>query len=98
MARWTSTFDGRVVKDPEEYTFESGGSQVTLSVAVNHRKKSDTDPSGYEDDGVDFIDVKASGEYGAALKAYRKGNIVKVTDAVTKSRTYQKKDGGEGRA
>lgn len=96
MARWNSTFDGRVVADPEVKTFDNGGSNVSLPIYVNHRRK---DQSGeWADAGTSRITYIASGEYGEALKQFKKGNIVQVTDAATQAREFERKDGTKGLA
>lgn len=93
MARWNSTFDGRVVADPEEKRFDNGGSIVELPIYVNHSRKNGEE---WVDAGTSKIKYVASGEYGDKLKQFVKGNIVKVTDAATQAREFERQDGTKG--
>lgn len=86
MAKWNSTFDGRVVADPEERKFDNGGSLVELPIYINHRRKQGEE---WVDAGTSKVKYIASGEYGESLKQFKKGNIVKVTDAVTEAREWE---------
>lgn len=87
----TATIVGRVVA-PAEDKFD--GKLTELRVAVGHRRK---DQSGeYVDDGTTWITYKANGEWGAPLKAFGKGDLIKITDAALQTREFERKAGGTG--
>lgn len=90
----TATIVGNIVAPAEE---KFDGNLTELRVAVNKRKK-DRDTGEWVDNGTDWITYKASGEWGAPLKQFGKGDRIRITDAVLETREFEKRDGNSGLA
>lgn len=88
------TIVGNVVAPAEE---KFDGNLTELRVAVNKRKK-DRDTGEWVDNGTDWYTYKASGEYGAPLKQFGKGDQIRIKEGVLETREYAKKDGNSGLA
>lgn len=89
---------GRIVGNvvaPAEEKFE--GRVVELRVAVGHGFK-DKQTGEWKDTGTTWVTYSASGDWGENLKQFNKGDRIQIDDAAIETRTYQKRDGGEGLA
>lgn len=74
--------------------FQGGGSVAELSIAVSQGYKKDGD---WVDTGTTWYTLQAAANYAADnWPEVGKGDKVRVDDAKQETRTYSKKDGGEG--
>ncbi len=74
--------------------FQGGGSVAELSIAVSQGYKKDGD---WVDTGTTWYTLQAAASYAADnWPEVGKGDKVRVDDAKQETRTYSKKDGGEG--
>lgn len=83
---------GRVVAAPED---KFDGKITELRIAVDHGYK-DKQSGEWKETGTTWLTYTASGEYGKALYEFQKGDLIEVSDAAIDTRTYTKRDGGEG--
>lgn len=92
MGRFTATFDGGIVAEPERIGKDGQG--VGFPVYV-HEQRKNKDTDAYEDTGnTSKIQVALWGDLAAADVRY--GDIVEI-DASLHEREYEKKDGSKGR-
>lgn len=66
-----------------------------LRIAVNHGYK-DKATQEWKQTSTTWITYSGFGEYGTRLQDFQKGDQVEIEDAALETRTYEKKDGGEG--
>lgn len=94
MGRFTATFDGAVVAEPEH--FEAGKSHgIQFPIYVNDQNKN-RDTNAYEDSGdVTKVRVTLWNDQADAADI-RKGDIYEVEAALVE-KEYPRKDGGTGR-
>lgn len=78
---------------PAEKKFN--GDLTELRIAVGHRKQTNGE---WVDNGTSWVTYKANGEYGAALDAVGKGDLVEIVDAALEAREYESKSGNKGLA
>lgn len=90
----TATIVANVVAPAEE---KFDGNLVELRLAVGSRRKN-RDSGEYEDGPTTWVTYKANGEFGTPLKAFGKGDRIRITDANLEAREYAKKDGSTGLA
>lgn len=84
-----ATFAGRLVKDAENRSTQSGDKVTGFTVAVDKYKR---------DQGADFIDCSMWGDRGEKVSQYlTKGKSVSVSGNIT-ARAYMPKNGGEPKA
>lgn len=90
------TFTGNAGRDPENRTFNDGGSITTIPVAVSQGYFDKS--HNWVDHGTMWIDVEATAGYTAAqIQAARKGSKLLVT-GVLQQRQYTTSDGREATA
>jgi single-stranded DNA-binding protein len=88
-----SSIVGTVVAPAEENRFNDEVKE--LRIAVNHGYK-DKKTDEWKQTSTTWITYSAYGEFGQALGEFQKGDQVEISDAALETRTYEKKDGGEG--
>lgn len=66
-----------------------------LRIAVNHGYK-DKATQEWKQTSTTWITYSAYGDFGTRLQDFQKGDQVEIEDAALETRTYEKKDGGEG--
>lgn len=92
MGRFTATFDGGIVAEPERIGKDGQG--VGFPVYV-HEQRKNNETNTYEDTGnTSKIQVALWGDLAASDVRY--GDIVEI-DASLHEREYEKKDGSKGR-
>lgn len=91
-----TTIKGRLAADPEGRVTPNGKTAASLTVIVNHRRKTDT---GWEDDGdPDIYRVTAWGRDAEhAIDTLRKGDLL-IVQGTLRHKQYTKKDGTTGHA
>jgi single-stranded DNA-binding protein len=86
-----ATIVGRVVAPAAPNRFND--QVLELRIAVDHGYKKNDE---WTKTGTTWITYSAYGDFGTALGEFEKGDLVEIEDAALETRTYEKKDGGEG--